>query len=185
MAAGMGPVGVPVIAGVEPKAGGAVLSVGRAHIAEPLRRHINWWPVRPRRRTPAPRSGQSATLASMSFSGDDLARLRTAEEVDIETQPPEGPAHRTTIWLVVDGDEVFIRSVRGKAGRWYREATANPAVAVHVDGRRLPATAIPATDPDSIERTTAAVRRKYVGIEGFESMQNPEIFDATLRLEPA
>ena len=26
---------------------------------------------------------------------------------------------------------------------------------------------------------------KYVGIEGYDSMQNPEIFSATLRLEPA
>ena len=121
----------------------------------------------------------------MSFAADDLARLRAAEEVDIETQAPDGPVPRTTIWLVVDGADVFVRSVRGPSGRWFREATANPAVAVHVDGRRLPATAIPATDPDSIERTTRAVREKYVGIAGFEAMQNPAIFDSTLRLEPA
>jgi hypothetical protein len=121
----------------------------------------------------------------MSFATDDLARLRAAEEVDIETQPPDGPAHRTTIWLVVEGDDVFVRSVRGPQGRWFREATANPAVAIHVDGRRLPATAIPATDPDSMERTTRAVIEKYVGIEGFESMQDPSIFASTLRLEPA
>ena len=121
----------------------------------------------------------------MSFAEDDLARIRAAEEVDIETQAPDGPAHRTTIWIVVDGSDVFVRSVRGAAGRWFREATANPAVALHVDGRRLAATAIPATDPDSIERTTNAVIAKYVGIEGYDSMQNPEIFAATLRLEPA
>ena len=121
----------------------------------------------------------------MSFAADDLALLREAEEVDIETQAPDGPIHQTTIWLVVDGDEVFVRSVRGRNGRWFQEATANPAVAIHVDGRRLAATAIPATDPDSIERTTQAVREKYVGIEGFDSMQKPEIFDATFRLEPA
>ena len=121
----------------------------------------------------------------MSFSEDDLARLRAAEEVDIETQAPEGAVHTTTIWLVVDGDEVFVRSVRGAAGRWFREATANPAVAVHVDGRRLAATAIPAPDPDSMERVTNAVIAKYTGISGFDSMQNPDIFPATLRLEPA
>ena len=121
----------------------------------------------------------------MSFGADDLARLRAAEEVDIETQAPEGATHRTTIWLVVEGDDVFVRSVRGPNGRWFREATANPAVAIHVDGRRLPATAIAATDPDSMERTTRAVREKYVGIEGFDAMQDPAIFSSTLRLEPA
>jgi hypothetical protein len=121
----------------------------------------------------------------MSFAVDDLSRIRVAEEIDIETQPPDGPAHRTTIWIVVDGEDVFVRSVRGDRGRWYREALANPAVAVHVDGRRLPATAIPATDPDSMDRVTRAVIEKYTGIDGYDSMQNPEIFSATLRLEPA
>ena len=121
----------------------------------------------------------------MSFSNDDLARLRAAEEVDIETQPPEGPPHRTTIWIMVDGDDAFVRSVRGERGRWYREATANPAVAIHVDGRRLAATAIPATDPESIERVNRALGEKYEGIEGYAPMLEPEIFDTTLRLEPA
>jgi hypothetical protein len=121
----------------------------------------------------------------MSFASDDLERMATAEEVDIETQGPGGPAHRTTIWIVVDDGEVFVRSVRGKAGRWFKDAEANPAVAIHVDGRRLPATAIPATDPDSVERTTRAIRAKYEGIPGFDPMIQPDVFDATLRLEPA
>jgi len=121
----------------------------------------------------------------VSFEEDDLARIRDAEEVDIETQAPDGPLHRTTIWIVVDGDDVFVRSVRGSAGRWFQEATANPAVAIHVDGRRLPATAIPATDPDSMDRVTRAVIDKYAGIPGYDDMQNPAIFESTLRLEPA
>jgi hypothetical protein len=120
----------------------------------------------------------------MSFPSDDLERLARAEEIEIETQPPDGPVHRTVIWIVVDDDEAFIRSVRGKAGRWYREATANPAVAIHVDGRRLPATAIPATDPDSIERTNKALRQKYDRVPGLEPMLKPTVFDTTLRVEP-
>jgi hypothetical protein len=121
----------------------------------------------------------------MSFATDDLERIARAEEIEIETQAPDGPVHRTVIWIVVDGDEAFVRSVRGRAGRWYREATANPAVAVHVDGRRLAATAIPATDPDSIERTTNAIRRKYDRVPGLRPMLEPRVFDTTLRLEPA
>jgi hypothetical protein len=120
----------------------------------------------------------------MSFTSDDLERLARAEEIEIETQAPDGPVHRTTIWIVVDGDEAFVRSVRGRKGRWYREATANPAVAIHVDGRRLPATAIPATDPDSIERTTIAMREKYDRVPGLKPMIKPDVLDTTLRLEP-
>ena len=121
----------------------------------------------------------------MSFASDDLARIARTEEIEIETQAPDAPVHRTTIWIVVDGEDVFIRSVRGREARWYREAAANPAVAIHVDGRRLAATAIPATDPDSIERTSAALRQKYDRVPGLRPMLKPEVFDATLRLEPA
>lgn len=122
----------------------------------------------------------------MSFSGEDLAALTAAEEVRIETQAPDSSARRTIIWIVVDDGEVFVRSVRAERGRWYREARANPAVAIHVNGQRLPATAIPANDPDSIDRVSAALRAKYARWGGsLESMLVPETLATTLRLEPA
>jgi hypothetical protein len=121
----------------------------------------------------------------MSFSAPDLALLERVEEVEIETQRPEGPVHRTIIWTVVDTEQVFIRSVRGSRARWYREAIANPAVAIHADGQRLTATAIPATDPDSIDRASAGFRRKYAADPAAKTMVRPEILDTTLRLEPA
>ncbi len=120
----------------------------------------------------------------MSFATDDLQRLAAEEEVEIETRAPDGPAHRTTIWVVVDGDGTFIRSYRGPTARWYREALANPAVAVHVDGRRLSATAIPATDPDSIERVSAGFWAKYPKDPATKAMVAPDVLDTTLRLEP-
>ncbi|HKG56810.1 MAG TPA: DUF2255 family protein, partial [Candidatus Limnocylindrales bacterium] len=67
----------------------------------------------------------------MSFSREDLSLLAQAEEVDIETGPPAGPRRRTTIWIVVDGSEVFVRSVRGSSGRWYRELLDAPDVTIH------------------------------------------------------
>jgi hypothetical protein len=122
----------------------------------------------------------------MSFSGEDLEAIDAAEEVRIETVAPGGAAHETIIWIMVDGGEVFVRSVNGEKGRWYQEAKANPAVAIHVDGRRLPATAIPADDPDSIDRVSAALNTKYSGFGGdLESMLQPHNFATTLRLEPA
>jgi|SRR5919108_5822719 hypothetical protein len=121
----------------------------------------------------------------MSFSDDDRALLERIEEVEIETQAPDGPAHRTVIWVVVDGEETFIRSYRGETARWYQEALANPAVAVHADGRRLPATAIPASDPDSIDRASSGFLHKYVGDPAVGTMVRPETLQTTLRLEPA
>ena len=121
----------------------------------------------------------------MRFPPEDLALLDETEEIEIETAMPGGEAHRTIIWIVVDGDEVFVRSVRGSRARWYQEAVANPAVTIHAGDRALPAVAVAAADPDSIGRTNAVLERKYKGISGFEPMLVPDIFDTTLKITPA
>jgi len=121
----------------------------------------------------------------MSFSEENLASLERAERVEIETQAPGEAARRTVIWVVVDGAEAFVRTFKGPDSRWYRDAMANPAVAIHVDGRRLPATAIPATDPDSIERTSSGFLRKYAHDRATPAMVAPAVLETTLRLEPA
>ena len=123
--------------------------------------------------------------ASVSFEPGELTALERTPEVRIETQAPDGPVHQTIIWTVVDDGAVFVRSVRGRRGRWYREAIANPAVAILVDGTRLAATAIPAADPDSIDRCSAAFRRKYAGDPAVRSMIRGDVLGTTLRLEPA
>jgi hypothetical protein len=122
----------------------------------------------------------------VSFSGEDLGAIDAAEEVRIETQAPDGAVHRTIIWIMVDDGEVFVRSVNGEDGRWYREAKANPAVAIHVGGKRLPATAIAADDPDSIDRVSAALKAKYADQgASLRSMLQAHNLATTLRLEPA
>ncbi|HEU0235764.1 MAG TPA: nitroreductase/quinone reductase family protein, partial [Candidatus Limnocylindrales bacterium] len=122
---------------------------------------------------------------AVSFSTDDLALLDRSEEVDIETRAPGGDPHRAVIWVVVDAGDVFIRSVRGERGRWYRDAVANPAVALLVGRRRLTATAIAASDPDSVERVSAALRRKYAADPALATMLREHTLPTTLRLEPA
>ena len=124
--------------------------------------------------------------ATMPFPPADLALLGATEEIEIETRAaPDAPLHRTIIWIMTDGNDAFVRSVRGGRGRWYREAIANPQVAVHAGGRRLAARVVAANDPTSIERTNKGLRDKYDGIDGYAEMLEPDCFDTTLRLEPA
>jgi hypothetical protein len=112
-------------------------------------------------------------------------QVETVPEVDIETRRSEdAPVHRTTIWAVVDGDDVFVRSLRGAAGRWYRELTANQAGVLHVAGESIPVRAVAAGDPDSVERATAGFRRKYGNSRALDSMLRDEILDTTVLLEP-
>jgi hypothetical protein len=113
-------------------------------------------------------------------------QIEAAREVDIETRRAEGsPAHRTTIWAVVDGGEVYVRSWQGAASRWHRELTSNPVAVLHVEGEAVPVRATAATDADSVERASAGYRRKYADSPYAGSMLRDEILDTTARLEPA
>lgn len=93
--------------------------------------------------------------------------------------------HRTTIWVVIVDNDVYVRSVRGRLGRWYRVITANPLGAIYVDGRRLSVRAIPITDPATIARVSNAYLQKYLNSSVVNSMVRDETLPTTLRLEPA
>jgi hypothetical protein len=85
---------------------------------------------------------------------------------------------------VVEDGEAYVRSYRGPAGRWYRELTANPVAILHADGESITVRALPARDPESVERASAGYRRKYARDPDLAAMLRDEIFATTLRLEP-
>jgi len=122
-----------------------------------------------------------------AFDPDTLQTLNRADEVDIETSRGEGaPVHRVTIWIVVDGDTPYVRSVRGPAGRWYRELQANPRGAIHVAGRRIEFVAEPAADAQTITRVSNALTRKYGRWPGpLAGMLREPVLPTTMRLKPA
>jgi hypothetical protein len=121
----------------------------------------------------------------MPFTPDELDLLARTEEVRIETSRPDGHRAKTIIWVMTDGDEVFVRSVRGDRGRWYRDVMADPVVVIHAGGRAIEARTAPVTDEAAIARCSAAIRRKYAGIDGEREMLEPRTLPTTLRLEPA
>lgn len=127
-----------------------------------------------------------STATPKHFDTDVRNRLGQVDEIQIETRKPgaTAPTHRTTIWVVVDGDNVHVRSVRGNAGRWYQEITANPSAAVHVNGKRIPVRAIPVRDDATIKRASEAYRKKYSASSSLPSMIQDDILQTTLRLEP-
>ena len=121
----------------------------------------------------------------MSFEESDLAAMAAAKEVDIETRSPAGEAHRTIIWIVERDGEIYVRSYRGSRGRWYREAVADPEVAVHVDGRRVAARALPARDPASVEACSEGLRAKYRRSQSLQAMLVDDVLPTTLKLVSA
>jgi hypothetical protein len=119
------------------------------------------------------------------FESHDLAVLDAEPEVAIETRDgPDGPVRRTVIWVVVDDDDVYVRSVRGDLGRWYQALTAFPEGTVIVAGRSIPVRAEPASDPASIEACTRGLRRKYGHDPSLASMLRSHVLPTTMRLVP-
>ena len=121
----------------------------------------------------------------MPFPDPDLALLGETKEIEIETRSASGDIHRTIIWPLVRDGVVYLRSYKGPAGRWYREALANPNVAfVADDGVRIEGRALPATDPASVEACSEALRAKYRRSYSLEAMLAPQVLPTTLRIDP-
>lgn len=124
---------------------------------------------------------------STRFDPDTFATLARSREIDLETSSLDGSTtHRTTIWLVVVGELAFVRSERGTAGRWWREARQAPNVVIHTGREAIPALAVLAADPDTIRQVNDAFSEKYGGRSAASTaaMLQPHTLETTLRLDP-
>jgi hypothetical protein len=125
---------------------------------------------------------------SDSFDAETLGLLGETREVRVETRRDEDSrVHRTIIWVVTVDGAVFVRSVRGERGRWYREIRSNPTSALHVGDTRIPVRAVPVSDGATIEAVSEAYREKYgrKSPGSTRAMLRPETLPTTLRLERA
>ncbi len=117
------------------------------------------------------------------MTGDVIALLDAADEVDVETVSPNGTVHRVPIWVVVVDDAAYVASVNAIKGRWYRELSAREG-ALFVADRRIAIRAIPVEDEGMRARVSEAFGRKYASSgSALASMQRPEVLATTLRLE--
>ncbi len=121
------------------------------------------------------------------FDAPTLEMLSRVREIEIETTSLDGvQRHRTIVWVVVVGDEAYVRSEYAEAGRWYREARSEPQVILHAEGKAIPATAVLANDAETVEAVSDAYRAKY-GMRSpgsTEAMVAPHTLETTLRLDP-
>src|SRR5436305_857122 len=93
------------------------------------------------------------------FDADMLRELRDTHEIAIRTE--KHPKVAVVIWVVVADDQVFVRSVYGRKGRWYRDLAAGGPATLEFSGRRVAVHAIPESEPDAIERASSEYLRKY------------------------
>jgi hypothetical protein len=126
--------------------------------------------------------------ATEHFAPDVLSALERTEEVQIEPRSPDGRSSQpVTIWVVVDGGDVYVRSARGPKGRWYQALLKHPRGVLHAGQREIPFHAVPVNDAATIARVNEAYRRKYEHKWPSETagMLRDDVVPTTLRLEPA
>jgi hypothetical protein len=116
------------------------------------------------------------------FIKDVLSELRDVREVSIRTE--KHPKSAVVIWVVVAGDEVFVRSVRGPEGRWFQDLAAGGPATLEFAGHRLAVQALPASDATSVARASDEYLRKYRTSPYAQSMVGADVLPTTLRLEP-
>ena len=114
----------------------------------------------------------------------ELDAVGAAEELQIAPRRSDGsPAPFTTIWVVRVGDDLYVRSWRGREGGWFRQALRHHEGRIRAGGVERDVTFEDVTDTDQ-PAIDAAYRTKYARYAGtyVEPMVSPAAAAAALRL---
>jgi hypothetical protein len=114
-----------------------------------------------------------------------LHHLAGVEEIRIGFRRPDGSTRSVPIWVVQVGDQIYVRSVRGPRGGWYRRLRADPEGEVRDGEHRHRVRAEPVTDAATLDQVTRAYATKYAGSPYVGPLLEGPSVGATLRLDPA
>jgi hypothetical protein len=124
-----------------------------------------------------------------AWSQDDLDRLGGASEVEVSSARWDGTLSRArTVWIVRVGDQLYLRSVNGPDGAWYRLTRASRQGRIEARGvvRDVTWVDVDATgQPDVDPAVDAEYARKYQGAtSAIAHITSPLARATTMRVEP-
>ncbi len=121
-----------------------------------------------------------------AWTKDELSRIGGAEEVDVAAVTRAGSVrNRVTIWVVRHGEDLFVRSVRGPKGAWFRAVQGSKDGRIWAGGLERDVT-FEEEGSAVNDEIDAAYRSKYRRYAGriLNSVLTPEARSTTLRLVP-
>ena len=122
----------------------------------------------------------------MQWTRDQLENFGRAEEVQIESFPRDGRRPKpVTTWMVRIGDDLYVRSVRGRNGHWFRGVQETHDGRIRAGGIQQDVTFVDADH--AVEKDVDdAYRAKYRRYSGaiLDSVLTTEARLATLRVVP-
>ena len=96
-----------------------------------------------------------------AWTGDELDALAAAEEVQIAPRRRDGTLRNpVTVWTVRLGDDLYVRSVRGRDGAWFRGIQETHSGRIR-GGRVEKDVSFVDADPNIVDEIDEAYRAKY------------------------
>ena len=122
-----------------------------------------------------------------TWTSDELSKIGTAEELEIASLRRDGTLRNpVTIWVVRHGDDLFVRSVNGRKGAWFRGTQVRREGRIQAGGVDKDVAFVEEAGPDLNAQIDAAYRTKYrryaANIIG--SVLSPEARAATIKVVP-
>ena len=118
------------------------------------------------------------------WTSDQLDKVGGAEVVPIASLKRDGsPRKPVTVWAVRHGNDLYVRSVKGRSGPWFRGAQERHEGYIRAGGVHHDVTFVDA-DHDIDAEVDAAYRAKYRRYAGriLDSVLTPEARSSTLKL---
>ena len=122
-----------------------------------------------------------------TWTKDELDKIAAADELQIASLRPDATlAKPVTIWVVRIGDDLYIRSYKGRGGSWFRAAQAQQAGRIRAGGVEKEVTFVDETDPGINDEIDAAYRTKYRGYSAqyVDPMVAAEARSTSIKLVP-
>jgi len=96
-----------------------------------------------------------------AWTSEELDMIGDAEELAIASRRPDGTLGSfVTIWVVRTADDLYVRSVNGRSGTWFRGALAADEGRIRAGGVERNV-AFEEASPDVYATVTAAYHGKY------------------------
>jgi hypothetical protein len=119
-----------------------------------------------------------------SWTSDELDRIGAADELELAVRRRDGTVRKpVTIWVVRVGDELYVRSWRGRAGSWFRAARTRREGHMSAGGVENDVEFVDAADDlgDEIDDAYRTKYRRYAD-SYVAPMVRPEARATTLKL---
>lgn len=122
----------------------------------------------------------------MAWTDDELRKTGNAEELRIATLRFDNTLRKkVTIWVVRLDDNLYVRSVNGRKGAWFRGALTQHKGRIWAGGVERDVTFVEETDPAINDRIDEAYLSKYRRYPQYVApMVTPEVRAATIKLVP-